>query len=167
MASKILSKQIIIEILALLFLMLAIIYSSYAIKKSEDNEVNTQDGMVTVLEDSKLKELKIVSDGEGLLQDGITYTVTNNNKEAKKYNLIISPNVHNEEILKHIKVGINDIAIYNLDDLKRDNGGYILTTYELRSGYTKVHLIKLWYDLDSNDNILSNNISFDFKINLI
>lgn len=167
MASKILGKQIIIEIVALLFLVMAVIYSSYAIKKSQDNDVRSQYGMVTVLDDRKFKALKITSDGEGMLQSGVTYTVTNNNQDIKKYNLVIFPNVHDNSVLEHVKVGVDDLAIYSLTELERDNGGYVITTYQLKAGYTKVHLIKLWYDLNSTDDILSNNISFDYKISLV
>ena len=164
MASKILGKHIIIEVIALAFLIFAIIYASYAIKKSQDNKVESHDGMVTVLDDSNFQGLKISSDGEGFQQKGITYTITNNNEDIKEYNVVITPNIHNDAILSQIVIGLDDMYTISLNDLKRDNGGYILTTHKLKPGYTKIHLIKMWYKLDSKTKVSKHNVEFDYRI---
>ena len=74
--SEQLKKQIIIEILALIFLMGVIIYAVFALQKSKDNKVSSIHGMVVVIDDSKMKSLDKYSDGEGLETEGVKYTVT-------------------------------------------------------------------------------------------
>ena len=76
-----LKKQIVIEIIALIFLVGVIIY-----------------GMVIVIDYKGLKSLKKASDGEGLEGEGVSYTVTNNNSVKKQYELLIIPDVHNDSI---------------------------------------------------------------------
>lgn len=159
-ASNNLKKQIIIEIIALLFLVAVIIYAAYAIHKNNQNYVNNQDGFVTVLDDSKL-ELKALSDGEGLSSEGLTYAVTNNNEFATNYQVIIKPNANNEEIIKQIRVSVDDLYVENLHELETKDNGYIIITHKLNSGYTKNHNIKLWYKLGTKDNILKEKIDFE------
>ena len=52
--SEQLKKQIIIEILALIFLMGVIVYAVFAIQKSKGNKVTSVQGMVIVVDDSEL-----------------------------------------------------------------------------------------------------------------
>lgn len=162
--SKQLKKQIVIEVIVLIFLVGVILYAFFAIKKSSFNKVSSVDGMVVVLDDSKYKGIEIQSDGEALEDKGITYTITNNNSEKVKYKIILKPNLHDDEILKQVRVSIDDIYAYDLIDLKRDNGGYVLTTFELEPGYTKIHLIKYWYKYDSNPEKINNDLKFEYRI---
>lgn len=162
--SKILKKQIIVEVLALLLLCGSLIYATFAIHSSDNNKIDNYDDIVTVLEDSKFKKLKISSDGVGLNTDGIIYTITNNRNKKVSYKLVIVPNVHNEKILKQIRVSLDDITVVDLISLERAGGGYVLGEMELDSGYTRIHSIKLWYKLESDSEIESTDIEFDYKI---
>ena len=162
-----LKKQIVIEIIALIFLVGVIIYAFFAIKKNDGTNVTTQDGMVIVIDYKGLKSLKKASDGEGLEGEGVSYTVTNNNSVKKQYELLIIPDVHNEELLNQIRVSVDDYYVENLVDLARSSGAYIIATNELKPGYTKIHLIKAWYKLDTDDDLVKNEVHFDYRINII
>lgn len=162
--SKQLSKQIFIEILALLFLIGVIIYAVFAIDKSNQNNISSQDGFVIVLDDEKNGELVVSSDGEGLETEGVTYTITNNNSDKRTYKVVIIPSVLDEEVLKQVRVSINDLYVENLTELERYNGGYVLTTNSLGAGYTKIHLFKYWYKLDTSKDIADTKIDFEYKL---
>lgn len=166
-ASKTLKKQIIIEIIALLILVAAIIYSSFAISKSNSNKISSHDGLVIILNDKEFEKLSSLSDGAGLNTNGLTYTITNNNPEEKEYKIVIYPNSNNQNTLDSIKISLDDMEILNLNELERYDGGYVLTTYKLQSGYTKIHLIKSWYKLDIDKKNIDENIKFDFKTVLV
>lgn len=162
-----LKKQIIIEIFALIFLIGVIIYAFFAIKKNDSNNISTQDGLVLVIDYKNNKKLEKSSDGEGLEGTGITYTVTNNNSINKRYELLLIPDVHNEDLLKQIRVSVDDLYVEDLTDLARSSGAYIIATNELAPGYTKIHLIKAWYKLDTDPELLNNDVHFDYRINVI
>lgn len=164
--NKKLTKQIVVELGMLLFLFAVIIYAFFAIQKSNNNNVSSVDGMVTVLDESNLNKLVAVSDGEGLEGSGATYTITNNNDKEKKYQIVIFPNIHNEETLKQIRVSINDVYINTLTELERYQGGYIINEDSLGSGYTKRYLIKLWYKLDTDKKYADEDIKFEYRLNL-
>ena len=159
-ASNILKKQIIFEVIALFVLCFSIVYAFFAIKKSTRNEIASYDGVVTVLDDSKYKAPKKSSDGVGLDTDGVTFTVTNNRSEKVRYKLLFSTNVHDDEILKDLKIGLDDVYILKLDGLDRDAGWYVLDERELDPGYTKIHTIKTWFDVNSS---LEGNVDINFK----
>ena len=163
-ASKILKRQIVIEILALLFLILAVTYSVFTIKKSEENKISSFDGMVSVIDNSSMSDMAIKSDGEGLNGEGTIYTITNNNPEAKKYQIIMVPKIHNTKVINQIKIGIDDIYIKELNKLDRNNGGYIIVTGTLNPGYTKSYLIKAWYKKGTTEDVESKNVDFDYRI---
>ncbi len=161
--SKQLSKQIFIEIIALIFLIGVIIYAVFAIDKSNQNNVSSQDGFVIVIDDENLK-IKKSSDGEGLESDGVVYTITNNNSGKRNYKIVIKPNTYDEELLKQIRVGIGDLYVKDLTDLERYNGSYVLASGSLEAGYTKIFLFKYWYKLDTLDNIINTKIDFDYEL---
>ncbi len=162
-----LKKQIIIEIIALLFLIGVIIYAFFAIKKNDGTNITTQDGMVIVIDYKNINSLKKASDGEGLEGEGVSYTVTNNNSTKKNYELLIVPDMHSDELLNQIRVRVDDLYVENLTDLARSSGAYIIATNELGPGYTKVHLIKAWYKLDTDDELAKNDFHFDYRLNVI
>ncbi len=162
--SKQLKKQIIIEVIALIFFIGVICYALFAINKGNANKVASFEGFVIVLDDAKYRELKVQSDGLGLQGEGVTYTVTNNNKDKKAYKVVITPSVKDEDILKQIRVSVDDLYLEDLVDLEKIDDGYVLTSYELDSGYTKVHLIKYWYKLDSDEDVIDKNIKFTYKL---
>ncbi len=162
--SKQLKKQIVIEVVALIFLIGVLIYAFFAIKKNEENKVTNLDGMVVVIDDSKVTKLKGLSDGEGLEEDGTTYTITNNNKRKVDYKVVIFPDIHDEEVLKQVRVSINDLYIEDLTDLERLNGGYIIASNSLDSGFTDMYLIKYWYKDNSNKEVLEENIEFEYRL---
>lgn len=162
--SEQLKKQIIIEIVALIFLIGVIIYAVFAIDKGKQNNISTQDGLVLVLDDSKFKKLEDASDGEGLDTDGTTFTVTNNNSEKFTYSIIIIPSIKDEKVLNRVRVSSDDVVIEDLTSLKKLNGGYVVSTNTLDSGYTKIHLFKFWYKLDTSDKILKEDLKFSFKV---
>ena len=161
--SKQLKKQIIIEVIALIFLVGVIIYAFFAIQKSNENKVTSQDGMVIVIDDSAFKGLKKASDGQGLEEKGTTYTLTNNNSLQVKYKLVLDPDVHNEEILKLVRVSVDDLYVDDLTALERLNGGYVIADSDLDAGFTKIHLIKMWYKLDSSEKVASEKINFEYR----
>lgn len=164
-ASNILKRQIIFEIIALLVLCGSITYAIFAIKKSDRNEIASYDGVVTVLDDSKYTAPKRSSDGVGLNTDGVTFTITNNRSEKVKYRLLISPNIHDSKILDELRIGLDDVYILTLSDLEREAGWYVLDLRELDAGYTKIHSIKVWFNINSE--IESNSdIKFKVKISL-
>lgn len=162
--SKQLKKQIVIEVIALLFLVAVIIYAFFAIDKAQENKVSSIDGMVVVVDDTKNKKIEVLSDGAGLETEGTTYTITNNNKKTINYKLVVVPNEHDENILNQIRISTDDLYIENLTDLERYNGGYVINTHTLESGYTKIHLIKFWYKLEAKDMKLVDNIKFEYKL---
>lgn len=159
-----LKKQIVIEILALIFLIFVIIYAVFAIDKSRQNNISSQDGMVLVLDDTKVKKLEVSSDGEGLDTEGTTYTITNNNSEQITYKVVIIPSNNNEEVLKQIRVSNDDIYIEDLTSLPKFDGGYVVSTNTLGAGYTKIHLFKFWYKLDTSDGIIDEDLEFTYKV---
>lgn len=162
--SRQLKKQIIIEVIALVFLICVIIYALFAIQKSSENKIISVDGMVIVLDDSKYDGMDKSSDGVGLSSDGTTYTITNNNSDKVDYKVVIVPNIHDEKVLKQIRVSADDLYIENLTDLERINGGYAVATNKLDAGFTKVHLIKTWYKLDTLDSYLDEDIQFEYRL---
>ena len=162
--SKQLKKQIIIELFALLFLIAVIIYAIFSIQKSSRNSVTSQDGLVIVVDSTKVKNLVKASDGEALDLDGITYTITNNNDYAFNYSLIVIPNVHDEDVINQIRISTDNLYPSDLSKLVRKNGGYVVTSYSLEPGYTKVHSIKLWYKLDTDDELLDNKVDFEYRV---
>lgn len=162
--SNVLKKQIIIEVFALLLLSGSIIYAVFAIRSSDNNKIENYDNIVTVLDDSKFSKMDVSSDGAGLNTEGIIYTITNNRSKTASYRLVILPNVHNEKILKQIRVSLDDFEVMDLVSLERAGGGYVLGERTLNSGYTKIHSIKLWYKLDTEESIKDTKIDFSFKI---
>lgn len=161
---KQLNKQIVIEVIALFFLFIVIIYGIVAINVSDRNQISSQDGMVLVLDETNFKGLDISSDGEGLNSKGITYTITNNNKNRIEYKVVIKPNITDEDILKYIKVGVDDIEVNSLTDLEKIDEGYVITDNKLRSGFTKIHLFKYWFSLDAPEDVLNKKISFEYDV---
>ena len=159
-----LKKQIIIEIIALVFLIAVIIYAVFAIDKSNRNNITSQDGLVLVLDDSKFKALESSSDGEGLDTDGTTYTVTNNNSDEMTYSIVIVPSENDKKILDNIRVSSDDVIIEDLTSLKKKEGGYVVATNTLKSGYTKIHLFKYWYKLDALEKDIDKKIEFSYKV---
>lgn len=162
--SEQLKKQIIIEILALIFLIGVILYAVFAIHKSKDNKITSIQGMVIVIDDEKMKDLSKGSDGEGLERDGVKYTVTNNNSSEVSYDLVIVPSIHDEKVLSHIRVSTDDLYVSTLTELPRSEGGYVLSSYTLKPGFTKIHLIKAWYMLDTTEDILKQNVVFEYRL---
>ena len=162
--SKQLKKQIVIEVIALLFLIGVITYSIFAIHKADKNQVSTIDGMVIVIDDTDLKPLESLSDGAGLEGDGTTYTITNNNDKSIKYKIVVVPDVHDDAVLKQIRVSVDDLYVEDLTGLERFNGGYVIATNELKAGYTKIHLIKSWYKLDTEEDISTKNVKFEYRL---
>ena len=162
--SEQLKKQIVIEVLALVFLIGVILYAIFAIHKSNDNKITSIQGMVIVVDDTNMKSLEKHSDGEGLETEGVKYTVTNNNPNDVDYDLVIIPSIHDEEVLKQIRVSTDDLYVSNLTELPRNGSGYILSSYTLKSGYTKVHLIKAWFMLSTPDSLLKDKITFEYRL---
>lgn len=162
--SKQLKKQIIIEIIALVFLVGVLIYAFFAIKKNEDNKITNVDGMVVVIDDSKASKLLPLSDGQGLETNGTTYTITNNNKNKVDYKVVVIPDVHDEEVLKQVRIGVDDLYVDSLIDLERLNGGYIVASGTLDAGFTDIHLIKAWYKSDSSNDVTNENINFEYRL---
>lgn len=160
MVNKVLKKQIIIEIFALLFLICTICYAFFAINRGRGNKVADYQGFVAVLDDSKLEDIKHLSNGEGLSQEGITYTVTNNNKDMEEYKVIIKPNITDDKVLSKVRIGVDDLYVYDFNTLEKDKDGYILIDNELEAGYTKIHSIKIWY----SDDVTDNNLEFEFSL---
>lgn len=161
---KELKRQIVIEVIALILLFGVIIYAFFAIEKSNKNKINSTDGIVTVLDDSNFSRLVSSSDGKGLESGGITYTVTNNNENLIGYKIVAMPNNNDEDLLKQVRVGVNDIYIENLVDLERHNGGYVIYSGELNPGYTKVVLMKYWYKIDTPDKLANKDLTFTYEI---
>jgi hypothetical protein len=160
--SKHLQKQIILEIGALIILIGAIIYAFFAISNDGANVLD-QDGMVMVLDDDGFKAIESLSDGEGLSSDGIKYTVTNNNSFDVTYKLILKIQ-EDEDILEYIRVGTDDLYIDDILNLVPYDGGYIISSGKLRSGYTKIHTVKLWYKLDADDSKISEDIDYSIEL---
>lgn len=159
-----LKKQMIIEIIALILLIGVIVYSIFAIQKSNDNKVSSQDGMVIVIDDTEFDKMTKLSDGKGLDSKGVIYTVTNNNEIETEYKIVIVPNIHDENVLKQVRVSTDDLYIENLIDLERESGGYVVSTSKLGAGFTKRHLIKTWFKLDTLDEILNTKIDFEYRL---
>ncbi len=162
--SKQLKKQIIIEILALIFLIAVLIYAFFAIKKNEESKITNLDGMVVVVDDTNVDKIKGLSDGEGLSLDGTTYTITNNNKNKVNYKIVLVPNVHDEKVLKQVRISTDDLYVENLTDLERLSGGYVIASSTLDSGFTDMYLIKYWYKLDSDQEVLDEDIDFEYRL---
>ena len=160
--SKHLQKQIILEIGALLVLIGSIMYAFFAINNDGGNVLN-HEGMVVVLDDEKFKKIESLSDGKGLSSDGIKYTVTNNNGFDVTYKLVLKID-EKKDVLKYIRVGTDDLYIDDVLNLVKYDGGYIVSSGSLRSGYTKIHTIKLWYKLDADDSIVSDNINYSIEL---
>ncbi len=158
--NNVLKRQIFFEILALLFLVFSICYAFAAINKGQANKVADYKGFVSVLDDTKVKGIQYLSNGEGLNQEGITYTVTNNNKQNETYKVVIEPSLRDDKILSKVRIGIDDLYVYELSDLEKIGNGYVIITNNLEAGYTKVHNIKIWF----SDEVPENNLTFDYTL---
>ncbi len=166
-ASNILKREIVVEIFALLLFTSAVIFAFISLSNKGNGNVVDYDGVVTVL-DNKNTDIKISSDGKGIEEnEGISYTVTNNQNDVISYEIVVSPSIHDEAVLKQIRVSLDDIFVSDLTSLERNQGGYILGMKVLNPGYTKVHKIKYWYKTDSNKEILNKDISFKYQLKLI
>ncbi len=165
--NKVLKREILFELIALLLFIGASSYALISLKAKENKGIASYDDVVTIIDDKKFNGMEIVSDGKALSGEGITYTITNNQKDVISYEIVIYPNIHNEEVLKHIRVSLDDIYISDLADLDRNQGGYVLGMKALNSGYTKIHSIKYWYKLDTNKNMLNEKVKFNYKIELL
>lgn len=162
--SKILKRQIVLEIIAFIFLVCVIIYSIFAITKSGSEKISSVDNIVMVLDDTKVKKIEAYSDGEALSKEGVTYTVTNNESDVVTYAVVLVPNNHDENVLNQIRISVDDLYIEDLTSLERSNGGYVVTLNDLKPGYTKVHLIKYWYKLNTDYEIKKNDIKFEYRL---
>ncbi len=158
--NNVLKKQIIIEIVALLFLVFSICYAFMAINKGKGEKVAQYQGFVSVLDDSKLKTFKYLSNGEGVNQEGITYTVTNNNKDKANYKVVVTPNINDSDILDKVRVGIDNLYVFDLTEKEKYGNGYVIIDNELDAGYTKVHSIKIWF----SEEVKENNLVFDYML---
>ncbi len=159
-----LKKQIIIEILALIFLIGVIVYAWFAIHKSNQSNVTSQEGMVIVVDDEKMKTFEKHSDGESKDIIGAKYTVTNNNSNSVEYDLLVIPDVSDTKVIDNIRVSVDDLYIASLNELPRKDGGYVITSYSLKPGYTKIHLIKVWYKLSTPDDVINNKVGFKYRL---
>ena len=164
---KNLKKQIVIEIIALIFLIVVIVYAMFAIGKNNYNKIHSKDGLITILDDTNIDKLSILSDGEGIMQNGVSYTITNNSKKDINYNLIITPSIKDTKVLEKIRIGIDDLYIKNLTDLDKKEDSYIISSYDLKPNYTKKHLIKTWYSLDTSKDLFKDNIKFSYSYELV
>lgn len=165
-ASEVLKKHIVIEIIALLLLIFSICYCLFALNRNAKSNVQTKDGLVLVLDDSNHPELSPKSEGVALSEKGTTYTITNNNSTNKEYKIIIIPDNSNPESLPYLKVAIDDIYVSDLTSLEKYKDGYILRTYSLKAGYTKNHLIKIWYKTDTKESLIK-DIKFKYDIEIV
>lgn len=161
---KEIKRQIFMEILALIFIILVIIYAIFAINVSGKNKVTSHDGMVLALDDSKFSGLQALSDGEGLNTEGVTYTITNNNKEKVSYKILLSVNTALEDVINNIRISEEDIFIDDLSKLERYNGEYVIGKFSLDPGYTKVHVFKTWYKLGTKKDVLDKKVKFTYEV---
>ena len=161
-ASNNLKKQIITEIVAIFILLLSIGYAYFKVDKKFSDNAKSQDGMIVVL-DNKINSLDSLSDGQASQMQGMKYTVTNNNDDERHYKLILKTNAKNE-LLKNVRISVDDLFADGLTNLTKDNNGYVISDYTLNSGYTKIHKIKIWYDKDYNG---SEDFNYDLKLNVI
>lgn len=165
-ASEMIKKRIIIESLALLFLIGAIIYAIVAVKNEKKNEINNIDGIVTIFDDTTFEKMKPLSDGEGLDTKPITYSVTNNNSNEKDFDIILNLNTKDEKIINAIRLSIDGLKITNLNELEKNKEGYILASHTLKPGYTKRFQVKAWYQLGTEEKITKKNIKFKFSLSI-
>lgn len=159
-----LKKQIIIEIIVLLLMAGVAIYAYIAIGKSGATNVINQDGLVLVLDDSNFSKLERLSDGKGMEQDFVRYTITNNNNVLKNVKLVVIPSIKDEEILSNIRVGINDLYKVDLTKGEKLDDGYVIDEFTLNPGITRNYLLKFWYKLDSNIKNIDNDVTFEYKV---
>ncbi len=166
-ASKVLKKEIIIELVALVLFSTACVFAMVSLKGKEAGDIASYDDVVTILDEKKFKGIDVSSDGKALNGDGVTYTITNNQSKVVSYQIVIYPNIHDEEVLKQVRIALDDIYISDLNQLERNQGGYVLGMKALNPGYTKIHSIKYWYKLDTSEEISRDNVKFKYKIELL
>lgn len=166
-ASKILKREIIIELFALLLFTSAVVYATITLKNKDEGNIVDYDGVVAVLDNKDSKHLEIISDGKAIEKEGTNYTITNNKDKAITYEIVISPSIHDESILDQIRISLDDIFISDLTSLERSQGGYVVGMKVLNPGYTKVHRIKYWYKLNSDKELTNKDIFFNYKIELV
>ena len=90
-----------------------------------------------------------------------------NKDKAITYEIVISPSIHDESVLKQIRISLDDVYVTDLTSLERSQGGYVVGMKVLNPGYTKVHRIKYWYKLDSDKELKNKEIFFNYKIELV
>lgn len=159
-----LKKQIIIEIFVLLLMASVAVYAYFALGKNNNSTVVNENGIVLVLDDSKVTNLKKLSDGKGLEGDYVRYTITNNNSDMRDLKLIIIPSIKDEKVLENIRVGVNDIYINDLGKLEKVEDGYLLDSFNLSPGVTRNYLFKYWYKLNTDDINYKDDIKFEYKV---
>jgi len=159
-----LKKQIIAEIIVLLLMAGVAIYAYIAIGKTNNSSVVNENGLVLVLDDSSVTELKKLSDGEGLEGDFVRYTITNNNTNMKNLKLVIIPSIDDEAVLSNLRVGVNDLYISDITELEKVKEGYVLDEFDLSPGITRNYLLKYWYKLDTDDNNFNKDIKFEYMV---
>lgn len=162
--SNVLKKEMILEIMVLLLMASVIIYVYFTIDKTSHSNVTSKDGFVLVLEKTKDNHLEILSDGEGLENSYIRYTITNNNEVVKNVKLIIVPKVDNEEVLNYVRVGINNMMVNNLVELEKNDKGFIVDQFMISPGYTRNYLFKYWFSLGTDKKYIKEEIDFEYEI---
>ena len=165
--SNVLKRELVFELLALIFFVIVSSYALFSLKGNDSEAIASYDDVVTILDDKNFMGMDIVSDGKALSNEGITYTITNNQKEVINYEIVVFPSIHNEDVLKQVRISLDDIYISDLSSLERSQGGYVLGLKALNSGYTKIHSIKYWYKLDTNKDLLKEKLNFNYKILLV
>lgn len=141
----------------LLFIaLIVLIISKYVIQENFHKTYQEDNFMIDI--DPKInKKLDRLDDANGLYSDYNIVNITNNDQKTRKYRIILSSLSDNED---DIRVSIDNSLIRNLSNFDKKNNDYILGEFELESGFSNVHKIRMWQDIKSK----LNKIKVDFKI---
>lgn len=164
---KAINKSLVITIISAIFFtiifiaIVALIVRKVVIEGSIYNTYQDQKFMIDF--NPKIsKTLDKLSDIEGLNSSYSYINITNNNKNKRKYQILLTP-INSDE--KDIRVSLSNTLIKDLSSFDKNNNNYILGEFSLESGYSNIHQIRIWQKKDSNIDKIK--INFKVKVNIL
>ena len=164
---KAINKSLVITIISAIFFtiifiaIVALIVRKVVIEESIYNTYQDQKFMID-LNPKISKTLDKLSDIEGLNSSYSHINITNNNKNKRKYQILLTP-INSDE--KDIRVSLSNTLIKDLSSFDKNNNNYILGEFSLESGYSNIHQIRSWQKKDSNIDKIE--INFKVKVNIL
>ena len=165
-ASKVLDRQIVVEVVCAMILLAVILVGGYALYSNVNGGglFSKGDLLVDFQDKDVPGNLYAMSDGVGLSTNPYIYTVTNNNKKETKIVITLEHGM-NPSIDSYLRVAIDEMTIKSLKEFdKTEKGAYILCEEEVNPGVTSTHSIKIWLNNKSPNGLSGTKANFRFRL---